>query len=97
MTPQQWLERATCFDLGECQIHHRPVKIEIREQIEGPHLWVVKMHEWVLGKDAEWYWEPLPSSRTDQFIANTRFKSPDDAYEFWWTNVTRFKPLTVDV
>jgi hypothetical protein len=33
------------------------------------------MDFWVLGEDDKYYYEPLPSSRTDEFIDNTRFLS----------------------
>lgn len=32
-----------------------------------------------LGKDGIWYPEPLPSNRTETFIENTRFDSPEAA------------------
>ena len=95
MSNNEWLERATIFELGNCIFHNRPVKIEARDQMDDSRLWVVKMHEWVLGKDAEWYREPLPSSRTDEFIKNTRFNSPNEAHDFWVSNVNEAKKLYV--
>ena len=32
-----------------------------------------------IGKDGEWHYEPLPSSRTPEFIALTRFSTPREA------------------
>lgn len=95
MTEQEWLKCATTFDLGQCPIHKRPVIIQARPQLNGGQLWVVKMHEWVLGKDADWHWEPLPSSRTDSFIQLTRFNSPAEAHEFWALNVKIAQTLRV--
>lgn len=95
MTETKWLQLAIVFDLGECPIHRRPVKIEARDQLDESRLWIVKMHEWVLGKDSEWYWEPLPSSRTEDFINLTRFNSYVEAFEFWSSNVKKFKPLMI--
>ena len=99
MTTQQWLDKATTFDLGLCQIHGRKVYIEARDQMDKTRLWVVKMEKtngWVLGKDKEWYYEPLPSSRSNEFIELTRFSSPDEAYEFWLKNVTEKKILYIN-
>jgi len=96
MSQNDWLERATIFDLGKCIFYNRPVKIESRDQIDGSRLWVLKMHEWVLGKDGEFHYEPLPSSRTDKFIQLTRFESPDECHDCWVKNVNEPKPLFVD-
>ena len=94
MTEEEWFEKATEFSMGICPIYNMGVYIETR----GPGRWVVKMDRsngWVLGKDAEWHWEPLPSSRTDEFLNNTRFQSPDEAYEFWVNNVKEKKDLYI--
>jgi hypothetical protein len=93
MNQKEWLERATEFSLGECIFYNRPVKIVARDQINGEKKWVLKMHEWVLGKDGEFHWEPMPSSRTDKFIDNTRFDTPDECHSFWVDNVNAEKPL----
>jgi hypothetical protein len=95
MTEQEWLKCATVFDLGTCLIHKRPVKLEARGQLDGARLWVVKMHEWVLGKDADWHWEPLPSSRSDEFLQLTRFASPAQAHDFWKNSVTASQTLQI--
>jgi hypothetical protein len=34
-------------------------------------------------KKHRWVYEPLPSSRNDRFIFETRFSSPEDAYATW--------------
>lgn len=98
MTETQWLTRAITFSLGYCPIYIRPVYIEERLQQDGHRLWVLKMeysNGWILGKDAEWHREPLPSSRTDEFINLTRFNSPDEAHTFWIENIKEEKPLYV--
>lgn len=95
MEAQEWLERATNFDLGTCSIYRRPVDIMARDQMDGSRKWVLKMHEWVLGKDGEFHYEPRPSSRTEEFVNNTRFDSIDECYNFWKENVTEQKPLYV--
>lgn len=99
MTRLQWLEKATRFDLGKCIYYQRPIIIEARDQSDGRRLWVLQMeysNGWVLGKDAEWHREPLPSSRTTNFIELTRFNSPDEAHDFWVKNVISEKPLYIE-
>jgi len=93
MKNSEWLERASRFDLGNCIFYNRPVKIERRDQIDGSIKWVLKMHEWVLGKDGKFYLEPMPSSRTDDFINNTRFETPDEVHAFWVKNINSKDPL----
>jgi hypothetical protein len=95
MNQKEWLERATEFSLGECLFHHRPVKIEARDQMNGDRKWVLKMHEWVLGKDGDFHYEPLPSSRSDEFIKNTRFDSPDECHSFWVKEVQAAQQLHI--
>lgn len=98
LTEDQWLTRATKFSLGLCSIYNRPIYIEERLQKNGLRVWVLMMENsngWVLGKDAEWHWEPLPSSRTDEFINLTRFISPDEAHTFWIENIKEYKPLYI--
>lgn len=93
MNQKEWLERATKYDLGKCIFYNRPIVIEARDQIDGSRKWVLKMHEWVLGKDADFHYEPMPSSRTDEFIENTRFNNPDECHSFYIENVKYEKPL----
>jgi hypothetical protein len=93
MNQNEWLERATKFDLGTCIFYKRPIVIEARDQTDDSRKWVLKMHEWVLGKDGEFHREPLPSSRTAEFIMKTRFDSYDECHSFWVQNVTCEKPL----
>lgn len=50
--------------------------IEVRHR--GDNLWCVSNDSSVLNTNGEWEWEPMPSSRTDEFIAATRF-SLDEA------------------
>lgn len=39
----------------------------------GTHSWCISRNGSVLANTGEWVYEPLPSSRTDEFIASTRF------------------------
>ena len=95
MTNNEWLERATTFDLGTCIFYKRRVFIEARPQRDETRLWVLKMDSWVLGKDGGFHYEPMPSSRTDEFISLTRFNSPDEVHNFWVENITEQKSLYV--
>lgn len=80
-----WIKYADRFRLGKSKIYitnlgGREVTIEIRQQIDKSYKWVVKMDCWVLGKDNKYYYEPMPSSRTDEFIDNTRFGNKESAF-----------------
>lgn len=55
------------------------VRIEARDQKDGSRKWVVCQAGEVLNKKGHWEWEPLPSSRTDNFLQRTRFDSPQEA------------------
>ena len=97
MNEDEWLSRATSFDLGMCPYHpNRPIVIEKRDQIDGSRKWVLKMREWVLGKDGEFHYEPIPSSRTEDFIENTRFDSPSQVWHFWKENIKGEKVLSLN-
>lgn len=95
MNEKEWLSKAIKFDLGLCKLYHRPVTIEARDQLDGSRACVLKMHEWVLGKDGNFGWEPIPSSRDDEFIKLTRFTSFEECYNFWINNVKEVKPLHI--
>lgn len=88
MTDKEWLERATTFDLGTCVFYNMPIRIESRIQTDESVKWVLKMYEFVLGKDGLFHREPTPSYRFDEFIENTRFDSAEACHAFWVENVT---------
>lgn len=57
------------------------IRIKRRGQRDGSMKWAVYMRDsWVLTKDFEWALEPIPSSRTDEFLATTRFDTLDEAW-----------------
>jgi hypothetical protein len=60
--------------LGSDDIH-----IERAKQIEGPPKWAVRRMGECLNKQGEWEWEPMPSSRDDEFLTRCRFDSAKDA------------------
>lgn len=55
--------------------------LEIVEKVQrdGKSLWAVSRGKSCLNTFGEWEYEPFPSSRTDEFIARTRFTTPEDA------------------
>jgi hypothetical protein len=55
------------------------IHIERAKQIEGPAKWAVRRHGDCLNKQGEWEYEPMPSSRDDEFLARCRFDSPAEA------------------
>lgn len=55
--------------------------IERREQRDGPALWAVSNGGSCLAKDGEWEYEPLPSSRDDDFLKRCRFATFEEAVE----------------
>jgi hypothetical protein len=66
-------------DINAGKEEDRAVYIEAREGPEGRKYAVIRDGS-VLGKKGEWEYEPMPSSRTDKFIARTRYKSFDEAF-----------------
>ena len=57
----------------------RIVYIEVRDRPEGRG-YAVTCDNVVLSKDGKWEYEPMPSSRTAEFIESTRYKSFDEAF-----------------
>lgn len=91
-----WIVAADRFLIGlslsyTTNIGGREIYIESRNQMSGETLWVVKMDSWVLGKDNKYHHEPTPSSRTTEFINNTRFKTKELALEALITHEREFK------
>ena len=54
--------------------------VERRAQRDGTMRWVVMRAGDVLSKDGEWLYEPIPSSRTDDHMRQTRFASLAEAW-----------------
>lgn len=63
MTEQEMLARATRFEIAE------DVFVEKR----GENSWCVSVFGTVVDRDLKRCYEPMPSSRTEEFIAATRF------------------------
>lgn len=67
------------------EIHGHGLRNEVYIEQRKGHLgvrWCVSsLSSRVLNKDHEWEFEPMPSSRDDEFFGRTRFDSLDDALE----------------
>ena len=81
------LEKATKFDLGPMPgqpehwtNHIHVVRCEGHMLPKQPYMWAVKWFSDVLAKDGTWGWEPLPSSRDDEFYARCRFDTIEEAW-----------------
>jgi len=73
-TPCRWrLQSADVEDV-------RSPEIQMRGQRDGTYRYVVSTaFSNVLTRDGDWEWEPQPSSRTDDFIARSRFATFEEA------------------
>ncbi len=57
------------------------ITVQKRPQMDGSVKWAVYQRStFVLNKDMQWEFEPIPSSRDDEFLARTRF---DTLLEAW--------------
>lgn len=92
----EWIERAVEFDMGICIFYNRPVIILMCGQIDGSVKWSLKMHDWCLGKDGNFHLEPRPSSRSEKFIQDTRFDTPDEVNSFWVRSISEPKTLYME-
>lgn len=58
---------------------NRDVRIERAMQMDGSEKWAVRRHGDCLDRSGQWEYEPLPSSRDDDFLARCRFDSASEA------------------
>ncbi len=56
-----------------------PITVQRSQQIDGPDKWAVRRGGDCLNKAGAWEWEPMPSSRDDEFLAHCRFDSHIEA------------------
>ena len=85
MTDEEMLAHATAFTLirphsRRPNRHLRELKIELRSW--DPDAWAIVGDGSVLNKDGLWEYEPMPSSRTDEFRARTRWPTAREAIQF---------------
>ena len=64
--------------LHEMDVDH-PVCIEQVRQRDGTKLYAVRQAGFCLDKEGDWVYEPMPSSRTDEFLESCRYNSWVDA------------------
>lgn len=62
-------------------------KIVRVEQRDLNYKWVVRNGRVCLKKTGLFEYEPLPSNRTQDFLDETRFDSPEEAYSSWEAHV----------
>jgi hypothetical protein len=55
------------------------VRIDACRQRDGKTMWAVRNGFGCLNADGEFEYEPMPSSRDDEFLARCRFPSAQDA------------------
>ena len=49
------------------------------------------MDLWVLGKDLIFYYEPMPSSRSEEFIFMMQYDTKEAAYDSWLSHIDQGK------
>lgn len=76
-----WAEAGVRFLIGVSNVYtlNGPREVYIEARNGEFQRWVVIIDKRVLGKDGEWYREPLPSDRSEAFINLTRFDSKEQA------------------
>ena len=70
--------RVLVYELDKDHYGH-PITLEWR----GDGTWAICHLGSVYSRNHEWEYEPNPSSRSDEFIARTRYSSPEEAVEHW--------------
>jgi hypothetical protein len=91
MTGQEfnWVEAAVRYHVGNSRVHllnngqvGREIYIQAMRQIDNSLKWAVYMGDYfVLGKDLKYHFQPIPSSGTEKFLANTRFDTKEQALQ----------------
>lgn len=69
---QWWLVKPVPHDLCGVTVDRLP-------QMSGPDLFAVHYRGYDLSAAGEWDWRPIPSSRTEEWLATHRFRSLDEA------------------
>jgi len=58
-------------------------QIERCSQRDGSFKWAVRRPGSCMNSDGEWEFEPMPSSRDDDFMARCRYENAGAAYTTW--------------
>ena len=83
MTDEDLVNWATTYTLIRAS-SHRPFGhvLELKIECRGDDAWAITDSHYVLNRDGDWEYEPLPSSRSDEFKARTRWPSAREAIAF---------------
>ena len=81
----------SAYRVSERTLHLNPNKrnVEIIRmgQIKGPDKWAIKIDQnFALLKNGEIYWEPQPSSRSEEYLKQARYDTAEDAYSVYIQN-----------
>lgn len=82
LTETQWREAAVRFAFAWDHPNGVISEVVISQRGRSPLAWAVEHEGEVLGKDAEWAYEPPPSARSPAFLAVYRWESAPEAYAF---------------
>jgi hypothetical protein len=52
-------------------------------QRDKSDLWAIRRLSSTLNRDGEWEYEPIPSSRDDEYMARNRYQTAGEAYLCW--------------
>jgi hypothetical protein len=66
------------------------VTLERAVQRGGPDRWAVRRSGHVLGRDGDFTYEPLPSSRVERFYKRYRFATVAEAIKVWREHLRNF-------
>jgi hypothetical protein len=83
MTNEDLVKWATTFTLIRYS-SNRPFGhvAELKVERRGEDAWAIIDSNYALNRNGEWEYEPLPSSRDDEFILRTRWPSAREAIIF---------------
>jgi hypothetical protein len=59
------------------------VTLDMARGINGVIRWAIREKGDCLNKDGKWEYEPLNSSRTEEFFARCRWDTAEEALKFW--------------
>jgi len=58
------------------------VQLVRRDGFKGRR-WAIVQRGYVLNKSGQWEYEPIPSSRTEEWLETVRWSSADEAFQAW--------------
>ena len=92
ITDAEMLAMASAFDVIPFDADRGVVgaRVEIRLNPTGETLWAITNGRMNLSHAGEWEYEPLPSSRDEEFISKTRWQTARDAIAFVKAHYARY-------